>query len=143
MNKNVLVYGAYGHTGRFVVNELQRRGLVPVLSGRNAAALGKLSRELPHLQVRVAAVDDPASLDAAALGVSAVLNCAGPFMDTALPVAAAAVRAKAHYLDVTPEQAVVQSIYRAHAELHWGKDVAACNGILRWPRRPSGNRSHG
>jgi hypothetical protein len=53
-----------------------------------------------------------------------VVNCAGPFLDTAVPVAAAAVRAGAHYLDVTAEQAAVQDVYRAQEELHWRTDVA-------------------
>jgi len=124
MGNEVLVYGAYGHTGRFVVAELLRRGLVPILSGRNATALEGLRRRSPDLEVRPAAVDDGRSLQAAVCGVSTVLNCAGPFLDTALPVAAAAVRVGAHYLDVAAEQAAVQEIYRAHEDLNWRTDVA-------------------
>ncbi len=124
MKNNVLVYGAYGHTGRFVVAELLRRGLLPILSGRDAAALQELRRQWPYLQVRVAGVDDSRSLEAAVRGVSAVLNCAGPFLDTALPLATAAVSAGAHYLDVAAEQAAVQEVYRAHEELAWPNDVA-------------------
>jgi short subunit dehydrogenase-like uncharacterized protein len=52
------------------------------------------------------------------------VNCAGPFLDTAVPVAAAAVRAGAHYLDVTAEQPAVQQVYRAHEEQAWRTDVA-------------------
>lgn len=118
------MYGAYGHTGRFVVAELLRRGLVPVLSGRGAAALEELGLRFPELEVRPAAVDDGPSLQAAARGVAAVVNCAGPFLDTGLAVAAAAVRAGAHYLDVAAEQAAVRDLYRAHEELGWRTDVA-------------------
>ena len=50
MNRNVLVYGAYGHTGRFVVAELLRRGLTPVLSGRDPARLGKMAVQFPGLE---------------------------------------------------------------------------------------------
>jgi short subunit dehydrogenase-like uncharacterized protein len=81
-------------------------------------------RRFPRLEVRPAGVDDAPALDAAALGVSAVVNCAGPFLDTALPVAAAAVGAGAHYLDVAAEQPAVQQVYRAHAERGWPTDVA-------------------
>ena len=35
----VAVFGAGGHTGRFVVAELQRRGIVPIAIARDAAAL--------------------------------------------------------------------------------------------------------
>ncbi|WP_103344331.1 saccharopine dehydrogenase NADP-binding domain-containing protein [Amycolatopsis sp. CA-126428] len=91
---SVLVYGAYGHTGRFVVAELRERGYDVVLSGRNPA-------KLPG--GRPASVDDPASLDRALEGVAAVINCAGPFAETALPVAEAAIRAGVPYVDVAAE----------------------------------------
>jgi hypothetical protein len=91
---SVLVYGAYGHTGRFVVAELRERGLEPILSGRDAA-------RLPG--GRVASVGDPASLDRALEGVAAVINTAGPFAETAAPLIAAAQRAGVPYVDVAAE----------------------------------------
>ena len=105
MKRYVLVYGAYGHTGRFVVAELLRQGLTPILSGRDSARLGEMAGQFPGLEVRAATVGDSHSLDSAVRGAAVVVNCAGPFLDTAVPVAAAAVRAGAHYLDVTAEQA--------------------------------------
>jgi hypothetical protein len=111
MMRYVLVYGAYGHTGRFVVTELLNRGLTPIVSGRDGS---KLAGQFPGLEVRPASVDDARSLDNAVRGAEVVINCAGPFLDTALPVAAAAVRAGAHYLDVTAEQPAVQQLYDAH-----------------------------
>jgi hypothetical protein len=124
MDRYVLVYGAYGHTGRFVVAELLRQGLTPILSGRDAAGLAAMAGQFPGLEARPAAVDDSNSLENAVRGARVVVNCAGPFLDTAVPVAAAAVRAGAHYLDVTAEQAAVQEVYRAHQELEWPADVA-------------------
>jgi hypothetical protein len=91
---SVLVYGAYGHTGRFVVAELRSRGFEPILSGRDAA-------KLPG--GRPASVDDPASLNRALDGVAAVINCAGPFAATAVPVIEAAARAGVPYVDVAAE----------------------------------------
>ena len=55
----------------------------------------------------MASVDDPASLDRAISGAAAVINCAGPFMDTAAPLIEAAIRGRIHYLDVTAEQPAV------------------------------------
>lgn len=123
MNTCVLVYGAYGHTGRFVVAELLRQGLTPILSGRNPGRLATMAGQFPGLEARAAAVDSSHSLDRAAHAAGLVVNCAGPFLDTAVPVAAAAVRAGAHYLDVTAEQAAVQDVYRAHREQGWRTDV--------------------
>jgi short subunit dehydrogenase-like uncharacterized protein len=114
MNTNVLVYGAYGHTGRFVVAELLHRGLTPVLSGRDPARLATMAARFPGLETRPANVNDAHELDDAVRGIALVLNCAGPFLDTGVPVAAAAVRAGAHYLDVTAEQGAAQNLYRAY-----------------------------
>jgi hypothetical protein len=97
----VTVFGAYGHTGRFVVAELLERGFVPVLSGRDADKLAAL--DLPGLDVRPASVDDPAALDRALAGAAAVVNCAGPFATTAAPVIEAALRAGLPYVDVAAE----------------------------------------
>ncbi|TDD59609.1 saccharopine dehydrogenase [Kribbella antibiotica] len=100
MTNKITVYGATGHTGRFVVAELVRQGFTPIVSGRNAEALKRL---WPDFEARPAAADDAQALDAALLGADAVINAAGPFAVTAAPVAAAAVRAGIPYVDVAAE----------------------------------------
>lgn len=101
----IAVYGASGHTARFVLAELQRRGLP-------ALAVGRRVEGLPAgVPARVGAASDPAALDAAFAGCAAVINCAGPFLDTALPVAEAALRAGAHYIDVAAEQASAMAVF--------------------------------
>jgi short subunit dehydrogenase-like uncharacterized protein len=108
----VLVYGATGHTGHFVADELLRRGLTPVLAGRSAERLATVAPRHAALDQRVAGTNDPELLRQAVSGVGAVINCAGPFLDTAIPLARAAVEVGAHYLDVTAEQPAVQEVYR-------------------------------
>ena len=115
LNRIVTVFGAYGHTGRFVVSELRKRGFTPILSGRDAAKLKDAGNAHPGSEVRVASVDDPASLDCALSGAVAVINCAGPFIDTAGPVIDAALRASIHYLDVAAEQAAVLAVFEGFA----------------------------
>ncbi|MFE3455711.1 saccharopine dehydrogenase NADP-binding domain-containing protein [Nonomuraea sp. NPDC059194] len=99
----VVVYGATGHTGRFVVAELRRRGIATVISGRDAAQLEALAAQWPDVAVRPATVDDASSLDRALSGAAAVVNCAGPFAVTAGPVVEAALRAGIPYVDVAAE----------------------------------------
>lgn len=77
--RTVAVFGAYGHTGRFVVAELRDRGYVPLPSGRDTDKLKALTVSHPGLDTRRASADDPASLDRALSGAAAVINCAGPF----------------------------------------------------------------
>ncbi|WCN84312.1 saccharopine dehydrogenase family protein [Micromonospora sp. LH3U1] len=100
MSQSVAVFGAYGHTGRFVVTELRERGFVPLLLGRDE---GKLRALAESFEYRVTSVDDPASLDRALTGADAVINCAGPFASTAAPVIEAALRAGIPYVDVAAE----------------------------------------
>jgi hypothetical protein len=111
-SERVLVYGAAGHTGGFVVDELLRRGLTPVLAGRSAERLTGVASRYAALDRRVVGLDDAGLLRRAITGTGAVINCAGPFLDTALPLARAALAAGAHYLDITAEQPVVQQLYR-------------------------------
>lgn len=112
----VAVMGAYGHTARFVIARLRALGLVPIPVGRDGDRLRDVHADAPP---RVATVDDPASLDRAFAGVSAVVNCAGPFADTAVPVAEAAIRAGAHYVDIAAEQAATMDV------------LARCDGPAR------------
>ncbi|QSB15369.1 saccharopine dehydrogenase NADP-binding domain-containing protein [Natronosporangium hydrolyticum] len=99
----VAVFGAYGHTGRFVVAELGGRGHAPLLLGRDREKLLRLAPTQPGAEARWASVDDPASLDRALVGAAAVINCAGPFAATAGPLVAAALRAGIPYVDVAAE----------------------------------------
>jgi short subunit dehydrogenase-like uncharacterized protein len=123
----VAVFGAVGHTGRFVVLELLRRGIVPIAIARDLAALS--AANFGHFEVsrRRASVDDVDSLDRALDGAHAVINCAGPFLETADAVAAAAVRAGIHYLDVTAEQPSVRATLDKY-DIPVTKDVGLGSG---------------
>jgi short subunit dehydrogenase-like uncharacterized protein len=105
----VAVFGAAGHTGRFVVLELLRRGIVPIAIARDLAALTATDFGHDEVSRRQASVDNVDSLDRALEGAHAVINCAGPFLETADAVVAAAVRTGIHYLDVTAEQPSVRA----------------------------------
>lgn len=111
-HRTVAVVGAYGHTAAFVVAELRRRGLTPLLVGRDSARLDAAATGRPGTVTRVVALDEPASLDRALAGADAVINCAGPFAVTLLPVIDAALRAGIPYLDVAAEQAAILEAFR-------------------------------
>ena len=103
--------GAAGHTGRFVVVELLRRGLTPIAVARDTNRLRAMGFTEQGVDCREASIDDADALDRALAGAAAVINCAGPFLDTADAAARAALRAGAHYLDLTAEQASVQATF--------------------------------
>jgi short subunit dehydrogenase-like uncharacterized protein len=77
---------------------------VPIAIARDLVALTAANFGDFEVPRRRASVDDVDSLDRALDGAHAVINCAGPFLETADAVAAAAVRVGIHYLDVTAEQ---------------------------------------
>lgn len=108
---SIAVFGAYGHTGRFVVARLRERGWRPRLCGRDPARLAQAAAAWPESETCAARADDPASLDAALAGCAAVLNCAGPFSDTAAPLIEAALRARIAYLDTAAEQQPVLAAF--------------------------------
>jgi saccharopine dehydrogenase-like protein len=111
----VAVYGAGGHTGRFVVRELVRRGFGVTAIGRDPARLAAAAFPPEILQVE-AAIEDDRALDRALAGAAAVISCAGPFLDTAHALVAAALRQGLHYLDVTAEQLSAQATFDAYGE---------------------------
>lgn len=105
-----MIYGANGYTGELTAREAVRRGHRPILAGRTAASIEPLAREL-GCEARVFDLAAP-SLG----GVKAVLHCAGPFIHTSKPMVNACLAAGAHYLDITGEIAVFESVLRRDAE---------------------------
>lgn len=113
----VAVYGATGHTGRFVASELERRGVAVQRVARRAPMDLKTQSDAGQQTWAIASCDEPETLDRALAGMDAVINCAGPFLDTAPAVIEAALRAGVHYLDIAAEQrSVRQSLATYNAE---------------------------
>ena len=102
MDKRWMLYGATGYTGGLIAQECARRGLQPVLAGRDADRLRLLADRL-QLSHTVVALDDAAGLKQALQGVAVVLHCAGPFSRTSAPMREACMAAGTHYLDITGE----------------------------------------
>ena len=120
-----LIYGANGYTGRLIVAEALRQNLKPVLAGRNREALAAMGAEF-GLNWRAFDLADPAALQREFDGQPLILNCAGPFSQTARPVLDACLAVRAHYLDITGEIDVFALCHRAH-------DDALARGIVVAP----------
>lgn len=105
----IAVYGASGYTGKLVVAELVRRGMTPVLVGRNLDRLHAI--DAPGVDRRRADVGDHAALVQAFTGCDAVINCAGPFTVAGLSVVRAAITARCQYVDIAGEQLYLQQIF--------------------------------
>ena len=104
---SIAVLGASGHTGRFVVDGIEALGAYAIPVTRTGSFVGRDGRAL---QGRPLDISNPA-LDEALRGAHAVINCAGPFFDTAEPAALAAIRAGIPYLDVAAEQWTTRRLF--------------------------------
>lgn len=115
MEPRVVLYGAAGHTGRFVAAEMSRRGWTSLLAGRDHEKLAPLAVRY-GAEARQAEADDAAALDALLSGAEAVINTAGPFGDTSPQLIEAALRAGIPYFDVTGEPFVAKGVFETYAE---------------------------
>mgnify|MGYP001823235091 CR=1 FL=1 len=109
MNKPFLIYGANGYTGELVAAEAVRQGLAPVLAGRTEAATAAVAERL-GLAYRCFGLEDADAVAEGLAGMAAVIHCAGPFWRTALPMLEGCLRTQTHYLDITGEIEVFQSL---------------------------------
>ena len=122
---SLLIYGSYGYTGELIVPLAIEAGLRPVLAGRSREKVEPQAAE-HGLEHRVFDLDDPNALDNYLKPFDVVLNCAGPFSRTALPLAKSCIRTNAHYLDITGEIEVFES-------LHGLNDKAKDAGVMLMP----------
>jgi short subunit dehydrogenase-like uncharacterized protein len=106
----IVLYGATGYTGRLVADELARRGLDHVLSGRDPDKLARLGGA-PTRPVRL---DDDQGLRDLLEGATAVINCAGPFTLAGDALVRAAIATHTHYVDSTGEQSFIKMVFDRH-----------------------------
>jgi short subunit dehydrogenase-like uncharacterized protein len=105
----LLIYGAYGYTGRLVAKVAKERGLRPVLGGRKPQPLEGLADEL-ELESQAFLLDSREIVERRLREVDAILLCAGPFSRTFRPVLEACLATGTHYLDITGEVDVLESL---------------------------------
>lgn len=113
---DVLLYGAYGYTGRLITEEAVQAGIRPILAGRNSARVEAVAREfgLPWVAFEIT---DAHAIREALSRVQVAINCAGPFRHTFTPFIDACIDTGVHYLDVTGEIDVFHRAAARHADL--------------------------
>ena len=104
-----LLYGATGFVGAEIARLAVESGFEPILAGRNAARLEKLAAEL-GVECRVFDLLDTQIIEGALGDIPIVLNCAGPFIHTAQPMVEACLQTGTHYLDLTGEIPVFETL---------------------------------
>ncbi|WP_049926982.1 saccharopine dehydrogenase family protein [Halopiger goleimassiliensis] len=108
---SVLIYGSYGFVGSLVAREAIDRGLEVVLAGRDPEAVREQVEDLERPGRRFALEESDVVREAlAGADVDCVLNCAGPFSNTAEPLVEACVETGTEYVDITGEIPVIEGI---------------------------------
>ena len=125
MTTTILIYGAAGYTGKLISQRACEAGLNFEIAGRNESKIAALAREL-GVPYRIFGVDNAAALRAGLDGISAVLNCAGPFASTAEAMMDACIATGTHYLDITAE-------FKVYALAEAWSQRAAAAGVMLLP----------
>ena len=110
-----MIYGATGFIGKLIVAEAARRGYQPILAGRDELALMHLADQW-DFEYRVFDLQYEKKIKDQLSGITLILNCAGPFVDTAPALLAAALKYGCHYLDVGAESPVLESSLSLHLQ---------------------------
>lgn len=112
---DLIVYGAYGYTGRLITEVCQQKGLSVLLSGRSAEKLQQLSATY-SFDYRAVSIEDAHALRELLRSAKAVIHCAGPFAQTARQMATACLEVSTHYLDITGEHEVFTYLHSLDAQ---------------------------
>lgn len=107
--KSFLIYGASGYTGELIARKCKELGYPAILAGRNPDRIRPLAEEL-DLPFRIFHLEDD-RIQYHIKDCFAVLHCAGPFIHTAEAMARACIEAGVHYLDITGEIPVFESVH--------------------------------
>lgn len=122
---NWMIYGATGYSGQLIVEEAVRKGLKPIVAGRSEQKVSQLAEKY-DLPFRVFDVNHIQTADMADCDL--VLNCAGPFSQTAKQVMKACMESGCHYLDITGEVDVFEQASEWHQKAEKA-GVVLCPGV--------------
>jgi short subunit dehydrogenase-like uncharacterized protein len=109
MSKNFLLYGANGYTGALIARICSERGIKPILAGRDKNKIELMAKQF-SFECRAFSLEDDKAIDDGLKDCAVVLHCAGPFTRTAKPMADACLRGGVHYLDITGELMIFESL---------------------------------
>jgi short subunit dehydrogenase-like uncharacterized protein len=112
----LLLYGAYGYTGRLAAELAAEKRLDVVLAGRNKDPLAGLGGRL-SLPTRVVGLENTKQLIEALQDIACVVHMAGPFATTSAPMLNACLATQTHYVDITGEIEVFEAMWSRADEI--------------------------
>lgn len=107
----IILYGANGYSAKLILDELLYRGIKPVLAGRNIYALSSLANK-KNLSSQIFSLEDSTVVKNNLQDTHTLLNCAGPFSETAEILMDASLETKTNYLDITGEIKIFEEAWK-------------------------------
>lgn len=112
---NLLIYGAYGYTGRLIVDECLKHGIKPIIAGRSPAKAITFANK-HGLEYDVFEVSEKEKLENWLKRGNLLIHCGGPFIYTSKEMVEACIATDTHYLDITGEYQVFDLIKEYDAQ---------------------------
>lgn len=109
--KTVMIYGASGFTAHLILERIKDVDLNVVLGGRSQEKMMQLSRKHEY-PTRIFSLEDENEVAKNLDGIDLVVNCAGPFIFTAEPLAIGALRCGCDYFDINGEVDVFYKLFK-------------------------------
>lgn len=125
--KSWMIYGATGYSGQLIVEKAVAAGMKPVVAGRSRDKIKALAKKY-DLKYQVFSIDMLKKSDTLIAQMDLILNCAGPFSQTAEVVMNACLNQQAHYIDITGEIDVFEMAAKLH-ESAKERGVVLCPGV--------------
>mmetsp|Transcript_45375 Transcript_45375/g.176322 ORF Transcript_45375/g.176322 Transcript_45375/m.176322 type:complete len:410 (+) Transcript_45375:198-1427(+) len=126
---NIIVFGATGFTGKFIVKELKDEKEVRGAKRLSYAVCGRSEQKLkscfPDERVVVADAADEESMVNAFTGADVVINATGPYRFYGEQVMRACLLANSHYVDVSGEPAFLERAVVKFSEEYEKKKLIA------------------
>jgi short subunit dehydrogenase-like uncharacterized protein len=114
MSGKIVLFGATGYTGARVAEAMTRRGLAPLLAGRDPARLSSIASRLGGLPTGVADATDTRSIRDLLEPGDVLVSTVGPFLRFGEAAVTAAVDAGAVYFDSTGEPPFIRDVFDRH-----------------------------
>lgn len=122
-----MIYGANGYSGDLIAKYAQQQSMSPVIAGRNETTIKQLSDKL-GLESKVFALSDVDSVASQLKDIDVVVNCAGPFSQTAKVMIEACLQSQTHYLDITGEISTFE-LAKSYDKQAKDKGIVICPGV--------------
>ncbi|KAL2717694.1 saccharopine dehydrogenase-like oxidoreductase isoform X2 [Vespula squamosa] len=115
---DMIIFGATGFTGRYVIREAARLAKEKefnfAVAGRRKEALESAVKvyapDIENVPIIIADIKDEESIKKMVERARVLINCCGPFVYYGEPIIKACIAAKAHYVDVTGETLFIEEM---------------------------------